>query len=51
MTNQTHFIHSKNNVLAIKLFLVYYPSSEENHGEILQPLDKYPTEKVIKICK
>jgi len=51
MTNQTHFIHSKNNVLTLYLFLVYYTSSEENHGKILQPLDKYPTEKVIKICE
>ena len=41
----------QNNVLTIQLFLVYYPSSEENHGKILQPLDKYPTEKVNKICE
>jgi hypothetical protein len=51
MTNQTHFIHSKNNALTIQLFFVYYPLSEENHGKILQPLHKYPPEKVIKICE
>lgn len=51
MTKQTHYIHSKNNVLTIQLFLFYYPTSEENYGKIFQPLDKYPTEKVMKICE
>ena len=50
--DQPNPLHTfQNNVLTIQLFFVYYPSSEENRGKFIQSLDKYPTEKVIKICE